>query len=62
MRWEYHHTVWLVMLFGWLILYANRMILSPIFLIVASVLALMVKPAFKAEPEIPIKLPSRKPF
>ena len=30
MRWEYHHTVWLVMLFGWLILYANRMILSPI--------------------------------
>jgi len=30
MRWQYYHTVWFTLLFGWLILYSNRMILSPI--------------------------------
>ena len=30
MRWMYYHSIWMLLLFGWIILYLNRLIISPL--------------------------------
>ncbi len=30
MRWMYYHVVWVVMLFGWLMVFMNRLVISPL--------------------------------